>query len=93
MGIETVLRDWQSGGLHRDQCGLPDTTRVIRVLPVLAIAYRWLVSVGRWLVKRGYRRLIDDGTSHQWHFSLFQLGGGWKERLASYTQALPVLFF
>ena len=64
-----------------------------RLLLVLAIAYLWLVSVGRWVVKRGYRRLIDDGSSQQWHFSLFQLGVGWKERLASYTRALPVLFF
>ncbi|NTU83168.1 MAG: hypothetical protein HGA45_27990 [Chloroflexales bacterium] len=45
------------------------------------------------MVKRGYRRLIDDGSSHQSHFSLFQLGVGWKEHLASYTRALPVLFF
>lgn len=93
MGIETVFRDWQSGGFHLDRCGLPDTTRVVRLLLVLAIAYVWLVSIGRWVVKRGYRRLIDDGTSHQWHVSLFQLGVGWKERLASYTQAVPVLFF
>jgi hypothetical protein len=93
MWIETVFRDWQSGGFHLDRCGLPDTTRVARLLLVLAIAYLWLVSVGRWVVKRGYRRLIDDGTAHQWHFSLFQLGVGWKERLASYTQSVPILFF
>lgn len=93
MWIETVFRDWQSGGFHLDKCGLPDTTRVARLLLVLAIAYLWLVSVGRWVVKRGYRRLIDDGSSHKWHFSLFQLGVGWKEHLASYTLALPVLFF
>jgi len=93
MGIETVFRDWQSGGLHLDRCGLPDTTRVARLLLVLAIASLWLVSLGRWVVKRGYRRLIDNGTSHQWHVRLFQLGVGWKERLARYTQAVPVLFF
>jgi hypothetical protein len=93
MWIETVFRDWQSQGFHLDQCGLPDTNRVARLLLVLAIAYLWLVSVGRWVVKRGYRRLIDDGSSHAWHFSLFQLGVGWKERLASYTLAIPVLFY
>ena len=93
MWIETVFRDWQSGGFQLDECGLPDTSRVAQLLLVLAIAYLWLVSVGRWVVKRGYRRLIDDGSSRDWHFSLFQLGVGWKERLASYTQALPVLFY
>lgn len=93
MWIETVFRDWQSGGFHLEQCGLAETARVVHLLLVLALAYLWLVSVGRWVVKRGYRRRIDDGSSHEWHFSLFQLGVGWKEHLASYTRALPVLFF
>jgi len=93
MWIETVFRDWQSGGFHLDQCGVPDTERLSRLLLVLAIGYLWLVSLGRWLVKRGYRRRIDDGGPRTWHFSLFQLGVGWKERLASYTQAIPVLLY
>lgn len=93
MWIETVFRDWQSGGFHLDACGLTDTTRVVRLLLVLAIAYLWLVSVGRWVVKRGYRRIIDDGGARQWHFSLFQLGVGWKEHLASYTLPLSALFY
>lgn len=92
MWIETVFRDWQSGGFHLDESGLVDTGRVLRLLLVLAIAYVWLVSVGRWVVKRSYRCQIDDGSKHHWHFSLFQLGVGWKEHLASYAQPLPVLF-
>jgi hypothetical protein len=91
MWIETVFRDWQSGGFHLDRCGITDRTRVARLLLPLAIAYLWLVSLGRWVVKKGYRRLIDDGDARTWHYSLFQLGVGWKERLSSYTQAIPVL--
>jgi hypothetical protein len=91
MWIETVFRDWQSGGFQLDETGLVETARLVRLLLLLAIAYLWLVSVGRWVVKKGYRWLIDDGTARSWHFSLFQLGVGWKERLASYSQALPVL--
>ncbi|MDW8326743.1 MAG: transposase [Anaerolineales bacterium] len=83
--IETVFRDWRSGGFHLDQSGLTDTCRVDRLLMVLAIAYPWLVSVGRWVVKRGYRRMIDDGSARHWHFSLFQLGVGRKEHLVSDT--------
>jgi Transposase DDE domain len=93
MWIETVFRDWQSGGFHLDQCGIPSSERLARLLIILALAYLWLVSLGRWVVKRGYRRLIDDGTPHCWHFSLFQLGVGWKERLASYTLPIPVILF
>ncbi len=93
MWIETVFRDWQSGGFHLDQCGVPDTERLTRLLLVLAIGYLWLVSLGRWLVKRGYRRRIDDGTPRNWHFSLFQLGIGWMERVHSFSQALPVILY
>lgn len=93
MWIETVFRDWQSGGFHLDETGILDHDRVVRLLIVLAIAYLWLVSIGRWLVKRGYRTLIDDGTARNWHFSLFQLGVGWLQRLHSRTQALPVLLY
>jgi hypothetical protein len=92
MWIETVFRDWQSGGFHLEESGLSDSERLVQLLLVLALAYLWLVSIGRWVVKRGYRSLIDDGSTHQWHFSLFQLGVGWKERLSSYTLPLPVLF-
>jgi len=91
MWIETVFRDWQSGGFHLDRCGITDRDRVARLLLPLAVAYLWLVSLGRWVVKKGYRCLIDDGTARTWHYSLFQLGVGWKERLASYTLAIPVL--
>ena len=89
MWIETVFRDWQSGGFHLDQCGVPDTERLTRLLLVLAIGYVWLVSLGRWLVKRGYRRRIDDGGPRNWHFSLFQLGVGWIERVNGLSQPLP----
>ena len=74
MWIETVFRDWQSGGFHLDRCGMTDRDRVARVLLPLAIAYLWLVSLGRWVVQKGDRRLIDDGTAQSWHFSLFQRG-------------------
>jgi hypothetical protein len=93
MGIETVFRDWQSGGFHLDQTGIDDRERLARLLIVLALAYLWLVSIGRWVVKRGYRRRLDDGTARNWHFSLFQLGVGWLERRHSYTLPLPVLLY
>jgi len=91
--IETVFRDWQSGGFHLDQTGIDQPERLARLLIVLAIAYLWLISIGRWVVKRGYRTRIDDGTSRSWHFSLFQLGVGWMERLHSCTLPLPVLLY
>ena len=93
MWLETVFRDWQSGGFQLHLSGVYDTRRLMQLLLVLAIAYLWLVSLGRWVVKRGYRRLIDGGGSRSWSFSLFQLGVGWKEHVASFTQVLPVMLY
>ena len=92
MWIETVFRDWQSGGFHLDKSGITDRTRMERLILILAIAYLWLVSVGRWVVKRGYRTRIDDGPTRHWHFSLFQLGVGWMQRCHSFGQTLPLLW-
>jgi hypothetical protein len=91
MWIETVFRDWQSGGFHLDESGITDRERFARLLLPLVIAYLWLIAVGRWVVKRGYRTLVDDGEARSWKYSLFQIGVAWKERLGSYTQALPVV--
>ena len=91
MWIETVLRDWQSGGFHLDNRGLDDRQRCVRVLLPLVSASLWDVAVGRWVVKRGYRRLVDDGPTCAWKYRLFQLGVAGKERLARFTQAIPVL--
>ena len=93
MWIETVFRDLQSGGFDLDKTGIKNKERMVRLLILIAIAYLWLVSIGRWVVKRGYRRIIDDGTSRNWQYSLFQMGVGWLQRGNSFTKALPVLFY
>ena len=93
MWIETGFRDWQSGGFHLDQTGITDRDRLVRLLIPVLIAYIWLVSIGRWVVKRGYRRLIDHGAGRAWRSSLFQLGVGWVERLQSYHRLPPVMLY
>ncbi len=93
MWIETGFRDWQSGGFQLDQTGIVDRARLERMLIPMLIAYIWLVSIGRWVVKRGYRRLIDHGAARAWRYSLFQLGVGWLERLQSYHRLPPVILY
>ncbi|MDP9310275.1 MAG: transposase [Chloroflexota bacterium] len=91
MWIETLFHDWQSSGFHLDQTGLESVERFTRLLIVLAIAYLLFLSVGRWVVKRSYRRLIDDGTPRAWHYSLFQLGVGWMIYCQSNNYSMPVI--
>src|ERR687886_2019678 len=93
MWIATGFRDWQSGGFDLDRSGIQDRERLARLLIPLLIAYIGLVSIGRWVVKRGYRRLIDHGAARAWRYSLFQLGVGWLERLHSYHRLPPVILY
>ncbi len=91
MWIETLFRDWQSSGFHLDQTGVEAADRFHRLLIVLALAYLLFLSVGRWVVKRSYRRLIDDGHARAWHYSLFQLGIGWMIYCQSNGYSMPVI--
>ena len=93
MWIETVFRDWQSGGFHLGTTGITDRDRFARLLIPLVISYLWLVAVGRWVVKRGYRTLVDDGPAKSWKYSLFQIGVGWKEHLSSSMKPIPILWY
>jgi hypothetical protein len=92
MWIETLFRDWQSGGFGLERTRIGTTRQLERLLLVLALAYVWLVSVGRWVVKRGYRRLVDAGTPRCWKTSLFQLGKSWLERQHHALQLPPIFW-
>lgn len=92
MWIETLFRDWQSSGFGLDKSGITDHERFARLLLLVCLVYLWFVSVGRWLVKRGYRCLIDAGPADSWQWSLFTLAVAWQNRLQSFAQQMPVLW-
>jgi hypothetical protein len=92
MWIETLFRDWQSSGFGLQKSGISDGERFTRLLVLVCLVYLWFVSVGRWLVKRGYRCLIDAGPADDWQWSLFTLAVAWQNRLHSFAQQLPVFW-
>lgn len=93
MWIETVFRDWQSGGFELGKSGISDRERFTRLLVLVCLVYLWFVSVGRWLVKRGYRALLDAGTSKKGQQSLFSLAVAWQNRLRTFDQSMRVFWF
>lgn len=93
MWIETMFRDWQSGGFELGKSAISDRDRFARLLILVCLVYVWFVSIGRWLVKRGYRALLDAGTSNAWQQSLFSLAVAWQNRLRSLDQAMRVFWF
>jgi Transposase DDE domain len=93
MWIETMFRDWQSGGFELGKTGITNHKRFARLILLVCLVYLWFVSIGRWLVKRGYRTLLDAGASHAWQQSLFTLAVAWQNRLRTFDQPMPVFWF
>jgi hypothetical protein len=93
MWIETMVRDWQSGGFDLGKTGMTNHARFDRLIILVCLVYLWFVSVGRWLVKRGYRTLLDAGASHAWQQRLFTLAVAWQNRLRTFDQPMPVFWF
>ncbi len=93
MWIETLFRDWQSGGFDLGKTAITDPERFHRLIILVCLVYLWFVSIGRWLVKRGYRTLLDAGASDAWQQSLFTLAVAWQNRLRTFDRALPVFWF
>jgi hypothetical protein len=93
MWIETMFRDWQSGGFELGKTGITNHKRFARLIILVCLVYLWFVSIGRWLVKRGYRMLLDAGASDAWEQSLFSLAVAWQNRLRTFDQPLRVLWF
>jgi Transposase DDE domain len=93
MWIETMFRDWQSGGFELGKTGITNHERFERLLILVCLVYVWFVSIGRWLVKKGYRALLDAGASRDWQQSLFSLAVAWQNRLRTFDQPMRVFWF
>ena len=93
MWIETMFRDWQSGGFELGKTGITNHKRFARLIILVCLVYLWFVSIGRWLVKRGYRTLLDAGASDAWQQSLFTLAVAWQNRLRTFDQPMRVFWF
>jgi hypothetical protein len=92
MWIETVFRDWHSQGFDLEASGVRDPDRFARLLLVLCLVYLWLVCVGRYVVKKGWRRRVDRGPARAWRYSLFMIGQAWHDHLASLGRPLPQIW-
>lgn len=93
MWIETMVRDWQSGGFELGTSAISNRERFARLLILVCLVYVWFVSLGRWLVKKGYRALLDAGASDCWQQSLFSLAVAWQNRLRTFDQPMRVFWF
>ena len=78
MWIEELFGDWQEGTFHLHQTRLYKPEKLSRLVLGLSLVYVWLVSVASYVVKRGWRPLIDRTDRRD--RSYLTLGRRWIKR-------------
>ncbi len=78
MWVEEMFGDMKRHGFDLQATHLRDRARIERLMLGVCIAYTWLCCLGSWVVKNGYRPLIDHKARRD--KSYFRLGWEWLER-------------
>ncbi len=90
MWIEEMFGDMKGHGFDLEATMLRDTDRINRLFLGICIAYVWFISLGSWVVKRGFRHLVDRKDRRD--LSIFRLGLEWMERCSRLNQPFVLRF-
>ncbi|MHC4070567.1 MAG: IS4 family transposase [Planctomycetota bacterium] len=90
MWIEEMYGDMKGHGFNLEATHLRDADRIMRLLLGVCIVYVWFIAPGSWLVKRGFRHLIDRKDRRD--KSYFRLGWDRMERCYRLNQPFVLRF-
>lgn len=78
MWMEEMFGDMKGHGFDLESTRLRDGKRIERLMLGVCITFVWLIALGSWVVKNGYRHVIDVKSRRD--KSYFRLGWDWMER-------------
>lgn len=90
MWIEEMFGDMKGHGLDLEATHLQDADRISRLFLGVCITFVWFITLGTWVVKRGWRHFIDRKDRRD--KSYFRLGWDWLKRCKRLNQPLKVHF-
>ncbi len=90
MWIEEMYGDMKGHGFDLEATHLDDIDRISRLVLGVCITFVWFITLGSWVVKRGFRHFIDHKSRRD--KSYFRLGWDWLERCWRLNQPLPLRF-
>jgi hypothetical protein len=90
MWIEELFGDLEGGGLQLHQSRLYAPERLSRLLVAVCLVYLWLMHVGAYVIKRGWRKRVDRTDRRD--RSLVEIGRHWVRRQCLHEQVPRVHF-
>lgn len=90
MWIEEMYGDMKGHGFDLEATHLDNPDRISRLVLAVCFAFVWLIALGSWVVKRGFRHFVDHKSRRDKSF--FRIGWDWVERCISLGNPVPVRF-
>lgn len=90
MWIEELFGDVKGHGFDLEATHLKNAERINRLILAVFIIFVWLISLGSWVVKRGYRHYVDVKSRRD--KSYFRIGLDWIEMCFRLDKPVPLSF-
>jgi len=87
MWIEEMYGDMKGHGFDLEATHVDDPDRLSRLVLAVSITFVWFITLGSWVVKRGFRHFIDHKSRRD--KSYFRLGWDWVERCLRLGDPVP----
>jgi hypothetical protein len=78
MWVEEMYGDLKGHGFNLETTHLKCAQRIARLFLAVSIVFVWLICLGSWVVKCGYRHYVDHRSRRD--KSYFRIGWDWVER-------------
>ena len=85
--IETLFSDWKGRGFNLQKSGLTEPSRVNRLLIAVALAYVWMIYLGKLAMENRWKTLIH--RTKRCDLSLFRMGRRLFKYFLKQGKALP----
>ena len=90
MWVEEMYGDMKGHGFDLEATHLADAHRLSRLVLAVCITFVWFITLGSWVVKRGFRHLVDHKSRRD--KSYFRIGWDWVERCMRLDHPIPLHF-
>jgi hypothetical protein len=90
MWTEEMYGDMKGHGFDIEATHLDDPERILRLFLAVCFNFVWFITLGAWVVKRGFRHYVDHKSRRD--KSYFRIGWDWLERCARLDKPIPIRF-